>query len=98
MSCSRPLVPLVAAVALALAGAPAAEAVVPPRDCGSLRVKGKRYNVKADQLRCADAKRHTERYLTTKRRPTGYTCRRYTDTALVFRCARGIRNFFAIRR
>ncbi|HYF25508.1 MAG TPA: hypothetical protein VD931_07190 [Baekduia sp.] len=86
------------AVAAGLGLAAPAPAVVPPRDCGSLTVKGKRYNVKADQLRCADAKAWTRTYLERRRAPRGYRCRRYTDTKLTFRCHRGVRTFFAIRR
>lgn len=88
------------AAGLLLAAGPAAPAtaVVPPRSCGSLTAKGKRYDVKADQIACSSAKRWTRTYLETKRRPSGYTCRRYTDTKLAFRCNRGVRQFFAIRR
>ncbi len=74
-------------------------AIVPPTDCGNVTVKGKRYNIKADQLRCSTAKPHATRYLSTHRRPTGYTCRDYgSQTKLKFRCSRGVKVFFAIRR
>jgi hypothetical protein len=91
---------LIAAVAVALFAATPATAIVPPRDCGRISVKGKRYNIKADQMRCAEAVRWSRRYLTSsRRRPAGYRCRRYgRETKLVFRCQRGVRNFFAIRR
>ncbi|MDX6677270.1 MAG: hypothetical protein QOE31_1322, partial [Solirubrobacteraceae bacterium] len=39
-----------------LALAPLSAAIVPPTDCGSIRVSGKRYTIKADQLRCRTAK------------------------------------------
>lgn len=85
-------------VGVAAAGPPAG-AVVPPTDCGTLSVDGKRYTVKADQLRCADARSHTRRYLGERRRPAGYRCRDYTSsTKLRFRCSKGVRVFFAIRR
>jgi hypothetical protein len=87
---------------LAAVGLPAgAGAIVPPKDCGTIHVKGKKYNVKADQMRCADARRYSSSYLTSsKRKPAGYRCNRYNpkETKLVFRCAKGIKNFFAIRR
>jgi hypothetical protein len=84
----------------ALVAAAPAQAIVPPRDCGRITVKSKRYNIKADQMRCADAVRHSRRYLAnSRRRPRGFRCRRYgRETKLVFRCQRGVRNFFAIRR
>jgi hypothetical protein len=86
------------AVACAALATPSA-AIVPPTDCGIVTVKGKRYDIKADQLRCATAKPHATRYLSTHRRPTGYTCRDYgSQTKLKFRCSRGIKVFFAIRR
>jgi len=83
-----------------LALAPLSAAIVPPADCGILKVSsGKRYTIKADQLRCATAKPHASRYLSTHRRPTGYTCRDYgRETKLKFRCSRGVKVFFAIRR
>ena len=79
--------------------APAGEAIVPPSDCGTLTVRAKRYNVKADQLRCATARTYAKNYLSAHRKPTGYHCRDYgSETKLKFRCARGIKVFFAIRR
>ena len=89
-----------AALALACAAlaAPSA-AIVPPTDCGIITVKGKRYDIKADQLRCKTAKPYASRYLSTHRRPTGFTCRDFgKETKLKFRCSRGIKVFFAIRR
>jgi hypothetical protein len=92
---------LLLAALLALAFAAPAHAIVPPRDCGRISVKGKRYNIKADQMRCADAVRMSRRYLaSSRRRPRGYRCRRNNprETRIVFSCRRGTRNFFAIRR
>jgi hypothetical protein len=92
-----PVLPLVAV----LAWTAAAHAIVPPRDCGRLSVSSRTYVVKADQLPCRDAKRYTSRYLGRSHvKPSGYTCRRYkaSETALAFRCTRGIKTFFAIRR
>lgn len=79
--------------------APGAAAIVPPADCGRLTAKAKRYDVKADQLRCATARSYAASYLKTGRRPTGYKCRNYgPETKLKFRCSRGVKVFFAIRR
>jgi len=85
--------------AMLAATAPHTVAIVPPSDCGRLTVKAKRYDVKADQLRCSTARVHARRYLSTHRRPSGYRCRDYgRETKLKFRCSRGIKVFFAIRR
>jgi hypothetical protein len=99
----RAVAALALAVALTCATlaaiAPPSPAIVPPTDCGRLTVKGKRYTIKADQLTCATARPHASRYLSSHRKPKGYTCRDYgRETKLEFRCARGIKVFFAIRR
>ena len=87
-----------AIVCAAILAVPSA-AIVPPTDCGIITVKGKRYDIKADQLRCKTAKPYASRYLSTHRRPTGFTCRDFgKETKLKFRCSRGIKVFFAIRR
>jgi len=79
--------------------APPSPAIVPPTDCGRLIVKAKRYTIKADQLRCVTARSHASRYLSAHRKPRGYTCRDFgAETKLKFRCSRGVKVFFAIRR
>ena len=94
----------IAVVAVALAatvaafGAPAAWAPVPPKNCGMLR-EGGLYNIKADQIRCGRARRYARRYLASHDRPRGYSCREYgRETRIEFRCSKGSRVFFAIRR
>jgi len=83
----------------AVALAPSAVAIVPPADCGRLTAKSKRYNIKADQLRCSTARSYSSSYLKTGNRPTGYRCRNYgAETKLKFRCSRGTKVFFAIKR
>lgn len=95
----RTAMALLLACALLAALAPAGQAIVPPSDCGTLTVKGKRYSIKSDQLRCATARSHARRYLSSRRKPGGYRCRDYgASTKLKFRCSRGVRVFFAIRR
>ena len=74
------------------------DAIVPPRNCGNLSVHGRTYNIKADQLRCWRARRYSKRYLISHWRPSGYHCRTYQNSALRFRCAKGIRVYYAIRR
>lgn len=89
------------AVAAALAAAPA-PAIVPPKNCGSITVRHHRYNIKADQLPCASARTYAARFLGANRRPPGYTCRRFKDSALVARCvntrANPDRTIFMIKR
>jgi hypothetical protein len=78
---------------------PGAGAIVPPADCGRLTAKAKRYDIKADQLRCKTARSYAASYLKTGHKPSGYRCRNYgAETKLKFRCSRGVKVFFAIRR
>jgi hypothetical protein len=102
----RPTTALAAvAAAAALAAAPAsAPAVVPPRDCGDHKIRGKKYQVKVDQVSCRDGIAFTRRYLEQRRKPRGYTCDRRSTKVnqLRFICrnfrASPVRQFYAIRR
>ena len=99
--CRIPVAVVVTVLALALlsTGAPPpAGATVPPKDCRTLTKQGQRYNIKADQLRCDTARRYAASYLTSGRKPSGYTCQKPRSSKLAFRCFRGVREFFAIRR
>ena len=90
---------VLALVALAAVAAPGASATVPPKDCGMLSVKSKRYQIKADQITCRTAKTYSRRYLGHHTRPSGYRCSDYSkSTKLRFRCSKSVRVFFAIRR
>lgn len=73
---------------------------VPPKDCGFIKVKSHRYNIKADQLRCDPAKRYSRSYLGENHKPKGYSCTKYSpsETAVRFRCTKGQKTFFAIAR
>jgi hypothetical protein len=84
--------------AAVLVAASSTSAIVPPRNCGKMSVNGRTYNIKADQLRCRPARRYAKRYLVSRWRPSGYSCRTYRHSALRFRCAKGIRVYYAIRR
>ena len=88
------------AAALALsAGATVAPATVPPKNCGITKVGSKRYQIKADQIRCSTATTYSRRYLRSHDRPSGYRCTDFgRSTKLKFRCAKGVRVFFAIKR
>ena len=91
---------VVALVALSAAlGAGPAWAPVPPKNCGDLKAGNKVFNIKADQMRCRRARRYSRRYLVKHRRPRGYDCNSYgRETRIKFRCDKGDRVFFAIRR
>ena len=87
------------AVVVAAVMAPGAGATVPPKNCGMITVESKRYQIKADQMRCSTAKTYSRRYLRSRARPSGYRCRSYSGgTALKFRCSKRVKVFFAIRR
>jgi hypothetical protein len=87
-----------AAVLLLVFAAPS-PAPVAPRKCGEISVSSKTYLVKADQVRCKTAKRWAKRYLREDWNPSGYTCRDGgSSTALKFRCWKGQRTYFAIKR
>lgn len=100
MRAIRVIVATTALVALAVALTPgSAWAPVPPKNCGMVAAKGKRFNIKADQIRCTTARRHAKRYLRYGRRPSGYSCNTFgSSTRIKFRCAKGQRTLFAIRR
>jgi hypothetical protein len=96
---ARRVVALGAVLALGAVAAPGAGAIVPPKNCGMLTVKAKRYQIKADQMRCSAARTYATRYLRSHTRPSGFQCTDYgSSTALKFRCAKRTRVFFAIKR
>ena len=92
---------LLATAAAALLALPTlATAVVPPKNCGTMTVSGKRYQVKADQISCSTGRDHARRYLRTGRKPRGYRCKDYRSRrgSVDFYCNNGRKVFFAIRR
>jgi hypothetical protein len=93
---------LLGALAFATVSPQGAGAIVPPRDCKTIKVKGKTYNIKADQLQCTSARRYADRYLETRWKPSGYKCSRFTGSRLVFRCvntkASPDKTYFAIKK
>jgi hypothetical protein len=88
------------ALIAALAIPTAATAVVPPKNCGTMSVSGKRYQVKADQISCRSGRDYARRYLRSSRKPRGYRCRDYPSKKgrVDFYCNNGRKIFFAIRR
>ena len=96
---TRIIGPGLTALVVAAVMAPGTSATVPPKNCGMITVKSKRYQIKADQMRCGTAKTYSRRYLSRRARPSGYRCRSYSGgTALKFRCSKSVKVFFAIRR
>lgn len=90
------------ALAAAIGLAASSQAIVPPKNCGTISVKHHRYNIKADQLPCSQAKTYASRFLASNTRPPHYTCHRYKGSALVARCentrANPDRTIFMIKR
>jgi hypothetical protein len=91
-----------AALAVVLLTAAPAGAIVPPKNCGKLTVKGKSYNIKADQLKCTRARDYSEDYLRSHDKPRYYKCYNYSGSAIKFRCVAAKYNpdktFWAIKR
>ncbi len=75
-------------------------AVEPPQNCGRMTVKGKRYQVKADQISCRTGRDYAKRFIRSGRKPRGYRCRDYPSRVgrVDFYCNDGRKIFFAIRR
>jgi hypothetical protein len=98
----RRLLACALAVTLPAAVAATSDAIVPPKNCGTISVKHGRYQIKADQLPCSRAKTYASRYLAAGTRPPGYQCHRYRGSALVARCentrANPDRTIFMIKR
>ena len=93
------LLSLVAALLVAVAAAGPAGAIVPPKNCHTIKVGSKSYQVKAD-IRCKRARKYARRYLAGNGAPDGWSCQRYSrsETNIAFKGTRGQRSVFAIRR
>jgi hypothetical protein len=76
---------VVATLGAALAVAPS-QAIVPPKNCGTIKVNHKRWNIKADQLPCTKARKYATAYLAHHTRPPGYSCHRFKGSALYAKC------------
>jgi len=82
-----PLLPaLVLATVAALLAASAGQAIVPPKNCGSIKVKHRRYNIKGDQLPCKQARSYAATYIARHKTARGYRCQRFSGSALVAKC------------
>ena len=81
------LVPALAlATVAALLAATAGHAIVPPKNCGSIKVKHHRYNIKGDQLPCKQARSYAATYIGRRKTAHGYRCQRFSGSALVAKC------------
>ena len=93
---------LLAVAAFTLGAGSTSQAIVPPKNCGTITVKYTRYNIKADQLPCKSARTYAARFLGSNVRPRSYSCQRYKGSALVARCvnsrANPDRTIFMIKR
>ena len=74
-----------------------APAPVPPKDCGYIKAKGKRYNIKADVVRCRKARKVSRRYMTGGGSGR-FSCQRYTGTNIKARCVKGKAIIYVIKR
>jgi hypothetical protein len=96
------LLGVAAALLVAVIAAGPAGAIVPPKNCGKVSVKGKTYNVKADQLKCASARDYSVTYLKSHHKPRYYSCYSYSGSSIKFRCIatryNPDRTFWAIKR
>ena len=90
----------VLAVAFALCLPSAATGVVPPKNCGTKTIAGKRYQVKADQMSCKRGRRLAKRFIVRNRKPRGYKCRDFPSqrNRVDFYCSKERKIYFAIRR
>jgi len=91
---------IAAAAAVALCLPTTVAAVVPPKNCGMKTVKGKRYQVKADQISCRKGRRYVKRFIRRGTKPAGYRCKDYPSKKgrVDFYCNKGRKIYFAIRR
>jgi hypothetical protein len=100
----RSLSLLLAAAALAaVALAGAAHAIVPPKECGIIKVGSHRYDIKSDQIpKCSISKAYAQALIAHHRRPAGYKCTHFTGSSLIWKCvntrANPDRTLFVIKR
>jgi hypothetical protein len=80
----RTIVPAVV-IGVALAGG-SAHAIVPPKNCGTIKVSHKKWQIKADQIRCTTARKYATTYIAHHTRPRGYSCHKFSGSALYAKC------------
>ena len=87
----------VAGLALFPAASPSLPRPVPPKDCNFMTVKGKRYNIKADQLSCRKARRLAGRILNGGG-DGKFTCQSNPTADIRLYCRNGNSYIYAIKR
>ena len=85
------LTALMAVLAVTLIAAVPAGAIVPPRNCGTMTVKGKKWQIVADQIRCSTAEKWAATYIRTYDAPRYYTCKRGPSGSSLWRTCRATR-------
>ncbi|MEA2272175.1 MAG: hypothetical protein QOI98_883 [Solirubrobacteraceae bacterium] len=81
----KTLVLLAVSLGVALVGG-SAHAIVPPKNCGTIKVSHKRWQIKADQIRCTTARKYATAYIAHHTRPRGYSCHKFKGSALYAKC------------
>ena len=67
---------LAAGLTTGLMAATPAGAIVAPVQCGTILVKGKKWRITADQIRCSTAKKWSTTYIRSYKEPRYYDCKR----------------------
>ena len=70
---------LIAALATCFVVTAPAGAIVKPIQCGVITVKGKKWQIVADQVRCSTAKKWSATYIRSYKTPRYYKCVRATS-------------------
>jgi hypothetical protein len=69
----------------ALATQPA-HAIVPPKNCGNIKVKHHPYHINADQIPCKRARSYSSAWLGSHKRPPHFKCVHNKGTSLIYKC------------
>ena len=85
------LTTLMAVLAVTLIAAVPAGAIVPPRNCGTITVKSKRWQIVADQIPCTTAKKYATTYIRSYDAPRYYSCKRGPSGSSLWRTCRAVR-------
>lgn len=80
------LAALLAGLTVGLVSAMPADAIVSPRKCGTVKAKGKKWPVEADQIRCSTAKKWAVTYLRSFKEPRSFDCRRASSSKIYRFC------------
>ena len=80
------LAALLAVLSVGLVAAIPADAIIEPRKCGTVSVKGKKWPVTADQIPCSTARKWAVTYLRSFKEPRYYDCRRASSSKIYRFC------------